>query len=154
MLDTRKPLIAEFLIDHQQFSRLLYEISKLLDEDKLDQARKRAIELNQVAGPHIAYEESELYSRLAALGEKSVTEEFLVGEHHQVLQALKRLLAEEELTGDQLESVKAGFRSALKHAEHCGSLISLMARLDEQQQSDSLVKLLDLRKQGRNWTEL
>ena len=67
MLNTNSPLIAEFLKDHQQFSRLLLEISKLLDDNNLEKARQRAKELNELAGAHIAFEEAELYSRLNEL---------------------------------------------------------------------------------------
>ena len=154
MLDLKAPLIAEFLKDHQQFSRLLYEISKLLDENNIEQARARARELDAVAGPHIAYEEAELYSRLVDLGEESVTKEGLVSEHHEILDSLKTLLASSAPDEETLESIKAGFRSALAHAEHCGSLISLMTRLDERQRSESVKTLLRLRAEGKNWTEL
>ncbi len=153
MLDTGTPLIAEFLKDHQQFSRLIYEIAKLLDADKIAEARCRAEELDVVAGPHIAYEEAELYSRLVGLGETSITEEMLVDEHRSMLAALRLLLEEPDLVGETLESVKAGFKSALAHAEHCGSLISLMSRLSEVEQAASLVQLIQLRTQGKKWTD-
>ncbi len=154
MLNTEQPLIAEFLKDHQQFSRLLYEISKLLNENKIQQARQRAAELDTVAGPHIAYEEAELYSRLAKLGEKSVTEEMLVDEHHRMLDALRALLESSSPDQATIEEIKSGFQTALSHAEHCGSLISLMSRLDEKQQTESLKKLEQLRELGKKWTEL
>ena len=67
MLDTKTPLIAEFLKDHQQFSRLLYQISNLLQEGNVELARERAKDLDALAGPHIAYEEAELYPRLAEM---------------------------------------------------------------------------------------
>lgn len=154
MLNTQTPLIAEFLKDHQQFSRLLYEISKLLKENKIEKARERALELNDVAGPHIAYEEAELYTRLADLGEMKVTEDKLVDEHHEVLDSLKDLLDNDQPDAECLESIKAGFDKALSHAEHCGSLISLMSRLDDNQQTSSLAELIRFRAQGKKWTEL
>ena len=154
MLDTQTPLIAEFLKDHQQFSRLLYEISKLLEADELDKARQRAEELNVVAGPHIAYEESELYPRLPGFGERTVTPDQLTGEHHQVLHAVRQLVEKQEFTGEELRSIKAAFQAALRHAEHCGTLITLMARLDESAQRESLAKLIEFRDQGKKWTEL
>ncbi len=154
MLDLKDPLIAEFLKDHQQFSRLLFEISKLLEEDKIEEARNRANELDSIAGPHIAYEEAELYSRLSQLGEKSVSKEALVKEHHDVLDSLKTLLSNSHPDETELQGIKSGFRDALTHAEHCGSLISLMSRLDEQQRSESLKTLYRLRAQRRKWTEL
>lgn len=132
----------------------MYEIAKLLDDQEIEQARVRAKELDAVAGPHIAYEESELYSRLGELGVKSVTKQQLVDEHREVLDALRMLLNNPAPDGKMVESIKAGFRSGLTHAEHCGSLMSLMGRLDEQQRSESLKRLIHLREHGRNWTEL
>ena len=154
MLDTKAPLIAEFLKDHQQFSRLLYQISKLLEEGDIETARQRAKDLDVLAGPHIAYEEAELYPRLAQMGEKSVTEEMLVGQHHDALDAVRGLMNESPLDEAAVESIKIGFQGALSHAEHCGSLISLMTRLDQQEQSVSLEKLKQLREEGKKWTEL
>ena len=154
-LDTRKsPLIAEFLKDHQQFSRLLFQIIKLLEAGQISEARTRADELDRLAGPHIAFEEAELYPRLQILGERNAKEEMLVEQHHDALHALKQLVDLENPDGDQLESVKAGFNDALKHAEHCGSLISLMTQLNHQEQSESLKSLLDFPAQGQRWTEL
>jgi hypothetical protein len=154
MLDTRTPLISEFLKDHQQFSRLLYQIANLLQEGKIDLARERANDLDTVAGPHIAYEEAELYPRLAKLGETSVTEEMLVGQHHDALDAVRALIKTESPDKAALKSIQTGFQGALSHAEHCGSLISLLNRLDEQEQAESLKKLEGFRKQGKKWTEL
>ena len=154
MLDTKSPLISEFLKDHQQFSRLLYEISRLLNDGNLEEAKQRARELDEMAGPHIAYEEAELYPRLALLGEKSVTEEMLVDQHHDALDAVRVLIDEREIDESRLEKVKEGFAAALSHAEHCGSLISLMSRLNPEQQADSLVELKRLRDEGNKWTEL
>lgn len=154
MLDTKTPLIAEFLKDHQQFSRLLYEISKLLSDHNLAKARLRGEELDVVAGPHIAYEEAELYPRLAALGEHRVTEQQLVDEHAHMCDALRTLLTDESPDDRALGSIRAGFEDALAHAEHCGTLISLMAGLDKQQQSESLARMLELRAAGQKWTEL
>lgn len=154
MLDTNSPLIAEFLKDHQQFSRLLFEISKLVEQDKFDQARGRAIELDRLAGPHIAYEESELYPRLAKLGDDTVSEEVLIDQHHDALAALRLLLTRETLTQEDKETIKNGFRGALSHAEHCGSLISFMSRLDKGLQAKSLKELTRLRVEGKKWTEL
>ena len=153
MIDMTSPLITEFVKDHQQFSRLLYQVSKLLDEGKIEQARVRARELDALAGSHIAYEEQELYPRLEQLGVKSVTQAALLHEHADALKALKMLIHSEELDSQQLEEVKRGFRDALDHAEHCGSLISLMTQLDEQEQANSLSVLKKLRITGSTWTK-
>lgn len=154
MLDTKTPLIAEFLKDHQQFSRLLLEIKRLLEKGDLKSARQRAVELDQLAGAHIAYEESELYPRLEKLTNKAVSEELLVDQHDEVLEAVRLLVADGELTPDEVEKAKEAFDVGLTHAEHCGSLISLMGQLQEAEQKESLVVLKRLRDEGKRWTEL
>lgn len=154
-LDTQEsPLIAEFLKDHQQFSRLLFQIKKLLDEGKIEAAQQRAEELDQLAGPHIEFEETELYPRLKILGARQATEELLVDQHHDALLALQALIEMEEPDEDSLEGIKKGFGDALNHAEHCGSLISLMVQLDQDQQAESLRSLIQLRSKGNRWTQL
>lgn len=154
MIDTKSKLITEFLKDHQQFSRLLYEIEKLLGRGEVAKAKERAAELNQLAGPHIAYEEAELYPRLANLGETNVTEDHLVDQHHDALDALRLLSENDELSNDQVKQAREGFQRALSHAEHCGSLISLMSTLNESEQAESLAELLRFREEGKLWTEL
>jgi len=154
VLNTNSPLITEFLKDHQQFSRLLLEISKLLDQNNLEKARQRAKELNALAGPHIAFEEAELYSRLIEMGERSITEAELVDQHHSMRDALSELLENPAPDAATIASIKSGFRDALTHAEHCGTLISLVSRLDDEQQAKSLESLLRFRQQGTRWTDL
>lgn len=154
MLDTQQPLIAEFLKDHQHFSRLLYEIEKLLGKNRVAEARLRALDLDAMAGAHIAYEESELYPRLAGLGNKSSTENRLLDQHHEVLDALRMLINEPKPDEVTLAAIQRGFQTGLSHAEHCGSLISLMTQLDDETQMLSLKELQRLRNEGRKWTEI
>lgn len=154
-LDTEKSqLIAEFLKDHQQFSRLLYQIQKLLESGEIEKAKQRARELDQLAGPHIQFEERELYPRLSVLGARNVTEEMLVHQHHDALDALQQLIDLQEEEPESISQIKSGFEGALRHAEHCGSLISLMTLLDDNEQTQALQTLLDLRVNGKRWTEL
>ncbi len=154
-LDTDKsPLIAEFLKDHQQFSRLLYQIKKLLDENNFEAAQERAAELDRLAGPHIAFEEAELYPRLKILGERNVTEDLLVDQHRDAVDVLRMLIEVKNPNPETIEQIKSGFERALAHAEHCGSLISLMTQLDENEQAESLRELIRLRKTEQLWTDL
>jgi Spy/CpxP family protein refolding chaperone len=140
--------------DHQQFSRLLYQIRNLLSERKFDDAKERAGEFDKLAGSHIAYEESELYPRLKMLGNQGVSQSLLVGQHQDALEALRELLLVESPDEATICKIESGFENALRHAEHCGSLISLMAGLTPSQQNESLQVLIRLREQGLRWTEL
>ena len=53
-----------------------------------------------------------------------MTEEKLVGQHHDALDAVRALINAEAPDDKSLEAIQAGFQGALAHAEHCGSLIS------------------------------
>ena len=111
MLDTQSPLISEFLKDHQQFSRLMLEIKKLLDTNNIEQARTRAVELDELAGGHIAYEEAELYPRLAELTKQAVSEKLLVNQHHQVLDGIRLLVGKAELSADDIAKARSADNS-------------------------------------------
>ena len=154
MLDTRVPLIAEFLKDHQQFMKLMFAVRNLLKDGRFDEARQLAVELDSIAGPHIAFEEQQLYMMLVELGETSVTSDELIGEHHVVLNALRQLLRSESEDKADLQSIIDGFDSGLRHAEHCGSMVSLLTQLDDHRQEECLAELVGLRDLGGNWTEL
>ena len=132
----------------------MLEIKKLLDTNNIEQARTRAVELDELAGGHIAYEEAELYPRLAELTKQAVSEKLLVNQHHQVLDGIRLLVGKAELSADDIAKARSAFDVGIGHAEHCGSLISLMTTLDKDEQDASLAELLRLRKAGTKWSKL
>ena len=147
------PLVREFLADHQKMSKLMLHTLVSLEEGNLKAARKSAEALNEVGGPHIAYEEAELYPRIS--GEKliSATTRDMYDEHREAVTALKTLLDNPEPNEKIKQEIMDGLRTGIHHAEHCGSLISLLAALPEPEQNESLTKLLAFREQGRKWTD-
>lgn len=147
------PLVREFLADHQEMSKLLLQTLLSLEEGDTETAIATARALNRVAGPHIEYEESELYPRIS--GDKLVSEttQRMYEEHREALLALQKLLENGEPQGEAREEIIDGLRTGVHHAEHCGSLVSLLAALPLPEQTTSLRKLLELREAGRLWTD-
>jgi len=147
------PLVREFLADHQKMSKLLLHTLVSLEEGDIGAAIESAKSLNEVGGPHIAYEEAELYPRIS--GEKLITETTrkMYDEHREAVTALKKLLDNPKPDEATRKVIARGLRAAVHHAEHCGSLISLLAALPGPEQNESLTKLLAYRKQGRKWTD-
>jgi|GEM_PF-4284655 len=147
------PLVREFLADHQKMSKLMLHTLVSLEEGDVEAAVQSATALDELGGPHIAYEEAELYPRIS--GEKliSTTTRELYDEHRETVTALKRLLDDPEPNESTRQEIIAGLRTGIHHAEQCGSLVSLLAALPEPEQNESLTKLLAFREQGRRWTD-
>jgi len=149
----KNPLAKAFLEDHkhliQGFSRLL----QALKENDVSKASQIADDIDRQAGPHIEFEEEFFYPILQqARGREYVSQ--LYQEHGAGLHAVKSLRdAKGDLGTDETEALLADAQTALDHAVSCGSLLSHVTTLGDQQQAELLEKLLGLRKQGRRWTE-
>lgn len=149
----QSPLVKEFLADHQQMSTLLLHTLVSLEEGDVEAAVTAANALNRVAGPHIAFEESELYPRIS--GEQLISESTreLYAEHREAVLAVKKLLDDPQPNTATKMEIVGGLRTGVQHAKHCGSLVSLLAALPEPEQKASLQKLLDFREDGKLWTD-
>ncbi len=112
-------------------------------------AQELVTELNRVSGPHIAYEELELYPRLSA----SENSQQLSDDHQKVAQALQMVLEHDSLEGEDEQLVMEGLRIGLDHAEQCGALVGSLAALSESEQANSLEVLRDLKRRGQCWLE-
>lgn len=147
------PLVRAFLDDHQKMSKLMLHTLVSLEEGNIEAAIQSAKALDEVGGPHIAYEEAELYPRIS--GEKliSATTREMYDEHREAVTALKTLLDSPNPDEATKHEIMVGLRTGIHHAEHCGSLVSLLAALPEPEKNESLTKLLALRKQGQKWTD-
>ena len=146
---TQTPLVREFLEGHERITLLLYQLLVALDECESTRARKLARELNQIGGPHVAYERSELYPRCSA----TPNSQQLCHDHQQVAQALKMVLEHESLEGEDEQLVLEGLRIGLDHAEQCGALADSLAALPKSEQAKSLEILRDLKSRGQCWVE-
>lgn len=149
----RTKLVDEFLADHQEMSRLLLLTLESVRDDRFDDAHTHALELNRVAGPHIAFEEAELYPRVSGSSLVSATTRELYAEHRKAVTALKKLLDHPLPDAATKHEIIAGLQTGIDHSKHCGSLARLLSALPEPEQSQSLQVLLEQRNQGRQWTD-
>ncbi len=147
------PLLREFLADHKKMSQLMLHTVVSLEEGDIDAAKQSAVALNRVGGPHIAYEEAELYPRISGESLVSTTTREMYDEHREAAAALKLLLDTPSPNATTIQQILDGLRTGIHHAEHCGSLVGLLAALPEPEQAESLQKLLAYREQGRMWTD-
>lgn len=147
------PLVREFLAQHQKMSKLLLRTVVCLEGGEIETAMASAHALDKVGGPHIAYEESELYPRISGEQLVSATTRAMYIEHRQAGTALKTLLDNPQPDDATKQEIIAGLRTGVHHTELCGSLASLLAALPEPEQAESLAKLLAYREQGRKWTD-
>ena len=142
-----------FLTDHRKFMRLLRDVCQALNQGETEFARTLARELNHVAGPHIAFEETVLYPLLNEKSDETFVE-VLYQEHQTVVAALQKLLGSEHLTASELTEIQQAFTEGLSHAEHCGTLISSLAAMDDVDQREALDELQQLRASDITWTQL
>lgn len=152
----KKNLMNEFLRDHHRLTRILSDVIRHLEGGDVSSARSLAQELNRIAGPHIAFEESVLYPAVRlAVGESF--ERKLLAEHDNARMGLVHLISAEPIRlakPEFREKIVTALRSGMKHAESCGTLVSHLEQLSETQQQQALTKLNELKKAGKCWSEL
>lgn len=147
---------AEFLEDHQVFTRLLHRLMGALRQRDNAQARSLAEELDRTAGSHIEFEESVLYPAVGRVHGREFMLK-LLGEHHTALDAIRKLLAagpREPLDEGTRQQIERGIEVALEHVESCGTLVSHLSTLGPAEQADALERLEECRRLGHRWSEL
>ncbi len=145
----------EFIEDHRRLTQALTRLQEAVASGTREEIRAAADELDQTAGPHVAFEEQQLYPTVA----RSRGTEFqyaMEDEHDCVLQSLRELLDlnEGQLTDEDRARLAAMLQSGVDHVVHCGTLLSHLTVLAPDQQQELLERLRDLRRQGVRWTEL
>lgn len=147
-------LAKAFLEDHKHLTQGFSSLLRALEEDDIAKASEIANDIDRLAGPHIEFEEEFFYPVV----ERSRGREYvsrLYKEHGAGLQVVKSLRErEKKLDPKETEALVTAARTALDHAVSCGTLLSHVTTLGEQEQADLLQKLLDLRKHGRRWTAM
>jgi len=152
--DDRSELANEFLKNQRRMTRLLRDVVVRLEDGDVEVARSLADELDNVAGPHIAFEESILYPAVGGV-EGEAFQQQLLGEHEQARAGLSALLSADDSSlseGDYRRNIVAALRAGLKHAESCGTLVTHLEELTDDQQRLGLERLDELRQAGGRWT--
>lgn len=143
-----KELEKAFVEDHQILTRGLVAIRDALQNGELEQARELAAKLDQEAGPHIRFEEELFYPRLVeALGRDFVDR--LYAEHGEGAAALRALRAGD---GTPLQRILEWIEHALDHVTSCGTLLSHLGVLPEDEQEQLLAELVALRGSPTRWS--
>jgi hypothetical protein len=147
------PLVRAFIADHRAFTRELVALKSALEARDWRAARRLADEVDRLAGPHIAFEEEELYPVLARiLGDAFAAE--LYDEHAtgcSLIHALHDLVnCPDERAAAELAR-RAG--TMLDHTVRCGSLLSYLNVLDEAEHARLLERLETHRARGVRWSD-
>jgi len=134
----------------------LQRLLDVLERDGAEDCVDAAMEVDRIAGPHIAFEETILYPRVAtARGEEFV--EKLRHEHRLVLEAIRFLLGRDKtqsLAKEDRTRLIEQVQTGIDHAATCGTLLSHITTLSHDQQTQMLCRLEDLRVLGLHWTDL
>jgi hypothetical protein len=152
--NSKTALKREFLNDHRRMTRLLRDVVENLENGDIEAGRSLADELDQVAGPHIAFEETILYPAVGS-AEGVAFQQKLLAEHDQAREGLAQMLAADQSQLDDVayrNGVLAALHTGLKHAESCGTLVSHLEEMTDDQQRQALSRLKELRQIGSRWT--
>lgn len=151
-----KQLQRAFVEDHRTLTRGYARLLNMLDEHNFADAAKEAKQLDELAGPHIAFEETFLYLKVGESRGEEYTGK-LYEEHSEILGALlqiRELAPDADLTDVQIADLKERLHHGLDHAAACGSLLSHLKGMREQEQGKALQKLIEFRENGRPWSQL
>jgi hypothetical protein len=154
----RSSLETAFVEDHRKLTRGLATLVELVERGDLREAAREARELDEVAGPHIEFEETRFYPEVARSRGKDYVAQ-LYDEHRsgrEALGALEELPRDGdfEMTPEQRDRVLYHLRRALDHAVSCGTLLSHVTTLGESEQRGLLEDLEAFRRAAHRWTEL
>jgi len=144
-----------FLDDHREMTRGFVKLHECLEKGDWHAAKGLAAEIDRVAGPHIEFEESLYYPRLApVVGATAIRH--MYREHSVGLAVIREILSADHSVPEA--SLLADFadrcRRMLDHAHSCGVLVSHLAGLPEDEERELLKRLLKMRYDGRLWTEV
>lgn len=146
-------LNEEFTRDHRKLTQGFLAVAKAIENDKLEEARALADELDQVAGPHIAFEEEFLYPRVSEVRGQPYASK-LYDEHAEILKAIQELQQGQEMSANKRKQLLVSMQVGLEHAATCGTLLSHLAALPSQTQTHLLEEYLKLKHSGKRWTQL
>ncbi len=149
-------LETAFVDDHRTMTRGYVELLAAIQSRDFASASQIAARLDELAGPHIEFEEQCLYPEVKKIRGDSYTSR-LYEEHDEVLRALVELQAlspESTPQDDRVTLWAEQIQHGLDHAAACGSLLSHLQAQSTQQQQQYLESLDRLRKQGHRWSDL
>lgn len=143
-----------FVTGHERLTRGLELVARSLEARDVQTAVAAAEALDQVVGPHIRFEEEDVYPLLRLrLGDQAVNR--LYAEHEAGRVMLCDLLAmrDRRLEPGERERLRQEVRSMLEHALSCGGLLTHLAGLERNQQRRLLRRLRARQREPSRWSE-
>lgn len=147
------PIVTAFADDHRTITRGFHRILEALDAGDMTAAATFADELDRDGGAHIAFEEQVLYPQVAQCRGQEYARN-LYKEHAIALDALSKLMSDEELDDEALAGVRAGIKIGLDHAISCGTLASVLADQPPDTHESMMAKMNELRTLRPRWSGL
>lgn len=156
MPHTATALEREFVRDHQVLTQGFSQILGALEENNWTSAVEAARKVNREAGRHIAFEEAELYPRVAQQRGADFSRQ-LVEEHRIATDAIRFLLQHptpDDVQPEERMELIDEVQTGLDHAISCGTLLSHLTVLDAETQQKLLDSLEQCRKEAKQMTDL
>lgn len=149
-------LQVEFAKDHRLLIRGYRQLIDLLNHKDYDAAAAAAVELNQLAGAHIEFEEQHLYPAVgASRGDQYLSR--LYHEHdefvsviREICQCGKSVRPTQKNTTEWIAQLKSG----IDHASACGNLLADIRSQPDARLTQWIHELHRLRALQRPWTDL
>ncbi len=147
-------LLRAFQEDHARLGDGFFRLSERLRANDPDGARAVARELDELAGPHIGFEEEDFYPRLVPiLGSADVDR--LRAEHDLALDTIRMLLEDAGAFDEaQRAELLRGSEQMESHIAECGELFQALAQMPLEEQADLRARLMEWRRRRPHWTEL
>lgn len=154
MQQSKDNLFICFREDHKILGSGFHQLSAYLRTGETAKACAVAQHLDEVAGAHIAFEETEFYPRLTPFFGQDETDR-MRDEHQQglsVIQALINRPAAEPLDRSTCNRLLEQSETMEAHIADCAELFEVMGRIPAEEQRTLHQKLLSWRQRQPKWT--
>lgn len=145
-----------FVDDHRKMTQGYERLLTAIDAGDFASASNMAVRLDELAGPHIEFEERFLYPTVKSIrGEAYVSN--LYDEHAKIVRAISEIASLQpgaSPTAQQAARWTTQLKHGLDHAASCGSLLSHLQVQSVEKQREYLQAIQRLRKGGTRWSEL
>lgn len=150
----RSRLGRAFLNDHRALTRALARLAAAVEEGRWVEAKQLAEQVDREGGAHIEFEETVLYPAVARRHGKVFVKR-LHDEHRAGLDVVQTLLTSQpdEWTTARRSELTRQAQTAWRHAESCGTLLSQLTVLGDDERESALAQLETIRKRARSWIE-
>ena len=147
-------LLTEFEKDQQATIALLSKVRGLLNKGEITRARVFCDELDRLAGPLVRFHKLDLYPRISGVAIQSAYTQQLTKRQRKAAIAIRMLLENSTPTQSKLREISDGLRTGLDYLRSCNAFADLLEALPSEAQRQSLLVLLECRRNPRTWTDM